>query len=103
MFIPNATPMHEGAIHASLEVCFDTPILYAINAKFENQPSTLDFHMKFEIQIIELDAFGRCQASEQPLGYRVQVCSERADADEVFRIRIWRNIVFACDQFVFHA
>lgn len=73
-----------------------------INSKLKHQIRALNLHMKLEVEIVELNAFGGCQPCEEALRYSIEVRCQRADVDEVFGHGVWSTVVFAADKVVFH-
>ena len=65
-----------------MEFRLHAPISNAIYLQLEQQPGTLNSHVKREVQIIEFDALSGCQTCEQRLGNGVQVGSECTDVEQ---------------------
>lgn len=84
-----------------MEIGLYTPILDAIDSQFEYELCTLDLHVQLEVQVIELDPFGRRQTCEQSLRHGIQVGRERAHIDQVFVQSIRSFVAIATDQVVF--
>ena len=76
-------------------------IPHAIDLQLKHQPRALYPHIQREVQIVELDPFGRRQAREQALRHRVQVRGERAHVDEALAEGIGRDVHVAGYQVVF--
>jgi hypothetical protein len=58
--------------------------------------------VQLKVQIRELLAFASRQSGEQALWHCGKICLELADAHEVLVMCIWRIIVLAGDEVVFH-
>jgi len=86
----------------SLKVRLHSAVLHPVHMQLEHQVRTLDLHMQLEVQVVELNALGGCEAGEQALRHGVQVGGELADVDEVLVESIWRTVFFAGDQVVFY-
>lgn len=86
---------------SSVKLRLNTAILHPINTKFKHKPSAQNPHRNLKVQVIELNPLSRRQTSKQTLGYSIEIRSKRTDAHEIFRVRIWRLVTFASDQFVF--
>lgn len=77
-------------------------VFHTIYNQLEDQVCALNLHVQLEIQVREFLALASRQGGEQALRHRGQICLELADADEILVVCIWRIIVLACDEVVFH-
>lgn len=84
-----------------MELRTNSPIPHPINLKLKHQPRTLNLHIQRKVQVVKLHALGRRQAREQTLRYGVQICSECADVDQSFYVRIWGGVRVAGYEVVF--
>lgn len=84
-----------------MEFCLHSSIPDPINFQFKDQACTFYPHVEREVQVVELDAFGRCQTCEQTLRHSVQIRRERAYIDKAFSEGVWRDVHIACNQIVF--
>jgi hypothetical protein len=71
-----------------MELRLNSPISEPINLQLKCQARTFNHHLECEVQIVELHASRRRQASEQALWYSTEVCSERAHVYEIASIGI---------------
>jgi hypothetical protein len=99
--LPRSHIQHPSRHHSSVELSLNASISHAIDFQLKDQPSAFYPHVQREIQIVELDAFGSCQAREQTLRHRVQIRGERAHVNEALAERIRRDIHVASYQVVF--
>lgn len=85
-----------------LKLRLHATIFHTINYQLKDQVCALNLHVQFEIQVRELLTLASRQGGEQALGHCGQICLELADAHEVLVVGVWRGVILAGDEVVFH-
>ena len=84
-----------------MEFRLNTPVPDTINFQLKDQACALYPHVECEVQIVEFDAFGGCQARKQALWHSVEIGGECAHIDKTFSEGVWRGIHITSNQVVF--
>lgn len=94
-----SVPLH--LLHfVSMELGLHAPIPHPVHPELKHQACALNPHVQRKVQIIKLDAFGRCQPRKQTPWHAVQIRRKCAHVDQTLAIRVGRCVHIAGDQVV---